>query len=495
MHFNPRRFRVLFVFLGGTLAARFYSAPAGIRPALRKASSAILPGGRVIAPLGDQYFTGAGPFGLLVGPSARIVVTANGGPGTNSLTVLDHDRSGRFSATQLEARSTAAQEAFGADWRGVSMGLAYVNDHAVWASEGNSGRVSFFDWAAARRRTVELNQGEYKDSFSGDLAIDAERNLLYVVDQANFRIAVVDLRTRAVVNSVKVGRLPFALALSADHKKLYVTNVGMFEYRMIPGADAGNARETGLDFRHSVFPRQSATKGAERKTAKGTVAVPGLGDPNVDQSNSLAVVDVATPTAAKVETYIRTGVPFGEKSASGSSPSGLLVAGDRLFVSNAANDSITVIDRTRNAVEGEIAIRIPGLETLRGVMPLGMAYYEKRGWLLVAEAGINAVAVIDVKEQKVLGHLPCGWFPTRVGIDGDTVFVANAKGNGTGPNGFTGQMGTVYGSRVRHGSVSVFALPAEKDLAEQTAFVMEANGFVAPRGSTPRCPKASGTWC
>ena len=94
-------------------------------------------------------------------------------------------------------------------------------------------------------------------------------------------------------------------------------------------------------------------------------------------------------------------------------------------------------------VTAEIPIRIPGLESLRGVLPIGMAYHEKTGWLLVAEAGINAVAVIDTRERRVLGHLPVGWFPSRVGLDGDTVFVANAKGNGTGPNVYFGSMGPV----------------------------------------------------
>jgi YVTN family beta-propeller protein len=482
-----RQFLALLAF-NATLAAQSFSAPAGIRPALRKAAAAILPGGRIIAPLGDQYFTGAGPFGLLVGPSARTVVTSNGGPGPNSLTVLDHDRSGRWSVQQVVARATEGQEVFGHDWQGLCMGLAYVNDHAVWASEGNSGRVSLFDWSAARRRVIDLNQGDFKDSYTGDLALDAARNILYVVDQANFRVAVVDLKTRVVIASVRVGRLPFAMALSSDRRKLYVTNVGMFEYRMIPGADPAQARATGLPFPAFGFPSRDALAGAERQTEKGAVSVPGLGDPNVRESNSLCVVDVSSPAAAKVETFIRTGVPFGPASDGGSSPSAVVATADRVFVSNAANDSITVIDPRNNAAIGEIPIRVPGLEALRGVLPIGMAYHEKNGWLLVAEAGINALAVIDARAGRVVGHLPCGWFPTRVALDGDTVFVANAKGNGTGPNGYNTSTSAVLMSRVRQGSISIFALPAAADLAPHTAFVMEANGFL-PRPPPPALPE------
>jgi len=482
------RYSLALLTFSAALVAQSYSAPAGIRPPLRRATTSILPGGRIIAPLGDQYSTGAGPFGLLVGPAARTVVTSNGGPGQNSLTVLNRDRGGsHWGVQQIVARARDEVEAFGADWRGLAMGLALVNDHSVWASEGNSGRVSLFDWVAARRRTIDLNQGGFKDSYTGDLAMDAERGILYVVDQANFRVAAVDLKSRQVIASVRVGRLPFALALSPDRKKLYVTNVGMFEYRLIPGADPAQARSTGLPFPAFGFPSREAASGAERQTEKGAVQVPGLGDPNVPESNSLCVVDVSEPAAAKVTAFIRTGVPFGQNSDGGSSPAGLLATADRVFVSNSANDSITVIDAASNAVTAEIPIRIPGLETLRGVLPIGMAYHEKTGWLLVAEAGINAIAVIDPRERRVVGHLPAGWFPTRVGLDGDTVFVANAKGNGSGPNAFSGSAGTFLVGRGRQGSLSIFPLPPAEELPRHTAFVMEANGFLA-RPAAPSLP-------
>jgi len=486
----PASWRHLLALLTFTniLAGQSFSAPAGIRPALRKIGGSILPGGRVISPLGEQHVTGAGPFGLLIGPSGRTVVTANGGPGPNSFTVLDHERSGRWSAQTFVANSYDAEEEFGREWRGLFMGLAYVNDHSVWASEGNSGKVSLFDWSAARRRSIDLNLGEFKDSYTGDLALDAERNLLYVVDQANFRVAVADLKTRAVIASVRVGRLPFALALSHDRQKLYVTNIGMFQYKMIPLADPARPKETGLRFPAFGFPSAEAAAGARRETGQGAVDVPGLGDPNVRESNSLCVVDVSNPVAPKVETFIRTGTPFGQNSDGGSSPAGVAATADRIFVSNSGNDSITVIDPKSNTVTAEIPIRIPGLENLRGVLPVGMAYHEKNGWLLVAEAGINAVGVIDVRAGRVLGHLPAGWFPTRVGLDGDTVFVANAKGNGSGPNGHITTQGTVYMSRPREGSLSIFALPTEADLAGDTAFVMEANGFT-PRPAPPPLPE------
>src|SRR5207237_2325805 len=102
--------------------------------------------------------------------------------------------------------------------------------------------------------------------YSGDLALDAERNILYVVDQANFRVAVVDVRSRQVTASLRVGRLPFALALSPDRKRLYVTNFGMFEYQALPGVDRKHAKATGLPFPAFGFPSPEAIAGLERTT-------------------------------------------------------------------------------------------------------------------------------------------------------------------------------------------------------------------------------------
>ena len=86
------------------------------------------------------------------------------------------------------------------------MGLAFSGEHGLWASEGNSGRVDWFDFGNDRRRAIDLNQGGFDNSYTGDLALDSQRGVLYVVDQANFRMAVIDARSRQVTASVRVGR-------------------------------------------------------------------------------------------------------------------------------------------------------------------------------------------------------------------------------------------------------------------------------------------------
>src|SRR5207253_8111431 len=129
---------------------------------------------------------------------------------------------------------------------------------------------------------------------------------------------------------------------------------------------------------------------------------------------SAGVIDVSTASAPKLVTLIPTGLPFSSSTLAGSSPSGITATADRVFVSNTNLDSITVIDAAALRVAAEIPIRIPGLESFRGVLPIGLAFHAPSGRLLVAEAGINAVGVIDPQQGRVLGHLPSAWFPTRV---------------------------------------------------------------------------------
>ena len=469
--FAPGRAWVLLIAGGMALAAQTFTAPAGIRPPMRRNGPSILPGGRIIAPFGREYPTGPGAFGLQLSISGKSLVTANGGPVRYSLTVMERDRDGRWEVRQLPARAGDSLDPSDAgDWRGVSIGAVFASEHSIFVSEGNSGRIASIDSEAGafagRRHVIDLNQNGYHDSYTGDLAYDPERGLLFAADQANFRVALVDARSRTLLSSVRVGRLPFAMALSPDRRKLYVTNVGMFQYSLLPGVDPNRMRETGRAFPLFGFPSPEA--------------LAALGDPNRPESNSVAVVDVSDPAQPKVVTYIRTGTPVGAESSGGSSPCGIAAAGGLVFVSNAGDDSISVIDAATNRVEAEIPIRIPGLERLRGVLPIGLAYHAGRGWLLVAEAGINAVGVIDVRERRVLGHIPAAWFPTRVALDDDKVYVANAKGHGVGPDApaLLNMPASGIPAYLYQGTLSMFDLPPAADLPAQTAVVMEANGFV-----------------
>ncbi len=475
--------RIALVLLAAALAlAADYRTPAGTRTARRTEEGAgtILPGGRLLLPFGKQYTTGPGPFGLAVNGDGSRVVTANGGPDRLSLTFLERDGA----EWRTRTISLGGKDRGDADeWKSAFMGLAFTTDsngrEILFVSEGESGQVRAID---AKTGTTagrcDLNGDGFADSYSGDLALDRNKGVLYVVDQANFRVAAISTVGMRKLGSTRVGRLPFAIALAPDGQRLYVTNVGMFEYKPLPGADAKRPIETGLSFPAFGFPSQAARD--------GTKGVPGLGDPNAPESNSVCVLDTGGGGAPKIVRFVRTGLPFGNAIAGGSSPAGVFATADRIYVTNSTNDTISEIDSGTLRVLRTAELRAPGLERLRGFLPIGLAWEPRHNWLLVAEAGVNAVAVIDARSMKVLGHIPAGWFPTRVVVNGETVYVTNAKGHGIGPNATPdAPLPESFQAVRRRGTLSRYALPEVSALGRLTSEVWRANGFVSQSDPAP----------
>ena len=382
-----------------------YRPPAGTRQVVKRpGGESILPGGRFTAPLGRQFQTGPGPWGLAISPNGKRVVSADGGPRGFSLTLLDN-KSGAWRVEHREATNPKPGEPEDADdFRSVFMGLAFENNDDVYASEGNSGHVRLLDISTGKRKHLyNLNADGFSDSYTGDIAHDAKRHLLYVVDQANFRVAIIDTRKQRIVASVRTGRLPFAITLSPDAKRVYVTNIGMFEYSAIPGASKDDARATGLPFSAFGFPSKESEQGAERTNAAGqTVKIPGLGSPNVKESNSLTVIDVEDPANPKVLKFIPTGLPFGQGTHGGSSPSAVAAHDTHIYVANGHNDSITVINATSLEVEDQILLRIPGLEALRGILPTGLAIALPPGY----ELQVRPRSGLALKNGIVLPNSP-----------------------------------------------------------------------------------------
>jgi DNA-binding beta-propeller fold protein YncE len=345
----PRHFpAVLFLIASLPLLATTaveYASPGYEKYAITGRRGSILPGGRVLRPLGDQIEVGPGPFGLAISDRGA-VATANIGFDRFGVTLLDRDKSG-WRKRDIWARtphSTLPEQA-DPDWKGVFYGIAFADHRSIWICEGDSGRIRMLDADSGEtRKVVDLNKGERKNSFTTDLAWDSARKLLFVLDQANFRLAVMDGRRGRLLGSVQVGRMPFAVALSPDGMTAYVTNAGVFRYQPLPGVSAETAIRTGLPFPAFGFPSADSVSGAKRMTAAGEINVPGVGDPNVRESNSVCVIDAKDPAKMQVIAWIRTGQPFGTTIAGGSAPAAVVATADRVFVSNAHDDSITVID-------------------------------------------------------------------------------------------------------------------------------------------------------
>ncbi len=472
----------LLVRAGKDSGAVYLIAPAGDRPThIDPSGETVLPNGRLITPEGVQVTVEPHPYGMALSPDGSLLVTANTGTWPFSLSIIN------ARATPPDVRQIPPgypPKHSDVEPSSVYMGLAIAGDNrTAYVSEGDTGKIDAYDLQTGVRSQVidfdrEFNGRAYRHSFTGALALSPDGKLLYALDLAHFELVGIETPGGNILWRVGVGRLPFAVAVSPRGDRLYVSNVGTYRYSVVPGFDEKRAGETGLDFP----PFATGTREAEEGTVVAGKKIPGLGDPNVSESNSVFVLD-ASGSSPRVLARIRTGLAIGSKSVGGSSPGAVVAGHNRVYVSNSAQDSISILDARKNRLMATLRLEpAPGVGGLRGVLPFGLALSPDESRLYIACAGINAVAVLETKNHAVLGYIPTGWFPGRVAVshDGKTLYVANAKGFGAGPNGgvdfHRGPEGDYIGD-ITKGTVSVIPVPPDTELAAMTRVVIRNNGF------------------
>jgi YVTN family beta-propeller protein len=437
--------------------------------------TAILVNGRRVTPAGRVVRTESYAWGLALSPDGAHAAVLHKG----AFEIVDLREP--FAVRRVPPLGAGIEPERSELGTGSYMGCTFSPDGArFYYGSANEGRVIVLDVATMTvAATIDLNTGGFEDSFAGDLTLSRDGRRLYVVDQFNYRLVTVDLASMKVVQSVRVGRNPFAVRLAPDEKTAWVSNVGMFEYPLVPGVTPETREKAGLPFPAYGVPSKEAEDGVD----VNGVRVPGLGSPNHPDAMSVFGVDLGT---GRVVRRIKTGYLVGVDrdditTVGGASPGALVVGRARVYVANATNDTISVLDRDSGASVKEIPLTVPGLERLRGVLPFGMALSSDESRLYVACAGLNAVAVIDLANQQLAGYMPAGWFPSMVALAGNdrTLVVSSAKGLGSGPNGGRGFMDPARGATaqdVMQGTLQIVAVPDAPQLAEQTREVI-ANTF------------------
>ena len=464
------------------------SAPAGNRfCTVNPSGETIIPNGRIIRPAGKTVRIAPHPYGLTLSPDGSTAITANSGTNPFSISILENVLSGNPVIHQIPDGVKTDDDLLSA----VFMGLAVSPDNrTVYVAGGQTNKIFVFD-LKTRQKTATIDCGQtfdgtdYKEGYIGDMVLGKDGKTLYAVDQIGFRLLVVDTQTKQLAANIPVGRYPFGIALSPDEKTVYVANVGMFQYSYVKNLDKKRLKETAMKKPAFGYNTPQMRDGI----TSDTLNVPGLGDPNTPESFSVWAVDIASK---KVVAKVKTGVLVGDKvdgipAVGGSSPNSIVATDKYVFVSNGNNDVISVIDPKSQQVLQNIDLQLDArLGKLKGVIPFGLAVSPDQRRLYVAESGINAVGVIDIAALKLVGHIPVGWFPSKLKVspDGKKLVVANAKGYGSGPNGGAdykvGPEGSYIGSLMK-GSVTVLDIPTDAQLKAETEKVMAYNFKVAPQ--------------
>lgn len=464
------------------------AAPAGAQyTAINKSGVTVIPNGRLLTPVGKQITVAPHPFGLTLSPDGKTIITANSGVGPFSISIITDYNSAAPAVKQIPETLNPEKGLLEA----VFMGLAISPDNKkVYVAGGQQNRIYIFDLTTSKKLgeiscNKSFDAADYSDAYIGDLVLSKDGRYLYAVDQIGFRMMVIDTKTNKVIHNVKTGRYPFGIALSPDDRTVYVANVGMFEYSYIKTLDKKRLKETALKFPASAYGSKEMKEGIKNDTLE----VEGLGDPNAPESFSVWGIDISKEKP-EVVSKVKTGVLVGQEvdgisAVGGSSPNSMVATENFVYVSNGNNDDISVIDVKQSNVVSSIELKLDKrLGNLKGVIPFGLAISPDQKRLYVAEAGINAVAVVDIESQKVLGHIPAGWFPSKLKVtpDGKQLIVSNAKGFGSGPNGGKNfkpafdHPSADYIGALMLGTVSVMDIPSDEELKGLTEKVV-ANNF------------------
>jgi len=181
-----------------------------------------------------------------------------------------------------------------------------------------------------------------------------------------------------------------------------------------------------------------------------------------------------------------------KRIAVGSHPNEMVWGADgRLFVADSGSNEVSVI--TGEAVTETIRTSLDPRAPV-GSTPDALALSPDGRRLFVANADNNNVAVIDVsnrKESRVLGFIPTGWYPTALAVspDGRQLYVGTGKGMGFRNNYPAAtryqerapdpKMPYDYIAGILSGHVSIVDLPEARQLA---AYTKQAMGNVPVPG-------------
>lgn len=322
-------------------------------------------------------------------------------------------------------------------------------------------------------------------------------------------IQIVDIAKGRVVDSMSISKSWYGLKFSNNDRTLYASggnNNWIEEYRFTNGklkrmdtiplgpglprliSPAGIEVDDAANRLYTVTKESDSLYVVDIKSKKVLTGLPIGGEGYACLlSADKKLLYVSCWGCDRVKIFDTRQVAWIDSINVGDNPNELLLSknGRWLFVANANDNSVSVIDtRKRKVVEVLNAALYPN--TPPGSTSNGLALSEDGKTLYIANADNNCLAVFDVSRpgwSQSKGFIPTGWYPTNVKVVGQTIYVANGKGqssaaNPDGPSPMVANQAVVYQhgdssrpTRVQYigglfrGSLSVIQTPSPKTLA------------------------------
>jgi DNA-binding beta-propeller fold protein YncE len=385
-------------------------------------------GWRIVGPDGPVATVGTLPEGLALSPDGTRLVEVEAGHQPPALRVFD-------AASLHELRTVKLNGAFGVPLRDPDGAGVWVNVAGDFQEQ-----IAHVDIATG---TIDRDVSLPLPFFPVALARSPDGNLLAVAGDLGGRVAFIDPSAERVVRTVRVGLHPAALAFAPDGSALYVAERGERAVDVVPVPGTP----------HFVV---------------SPVRPPAYGEGDDD--------DAPRPLSGV------TRIPVGLH------PDALALDGDRLFVADADDDDVAIVDRHAQRVIARVPLPFhePGVF---GDSPNAMTLDGDR--LYVSCGAANAIAVFRVTPQGLtpLGAIPTGWYPTAVAVDRahGVLYVADGKGESSHANP---KFDPLHGGRVDYiadnivGSIRRLPIPDDAALAQGLTTVRE----LAQHASIPPSP-------
>ncbi|MBU6401256.1 MAG: SMP-30/gluconolactonase/LRE family protein [Verrucomicrobia bacterium] len=325
-----------------------------------------------VTPAGGQVTVSDLALKLVVAPDRQRLVAVSGGFNNTGLTLLD-----------LASRRVTQFLPLNEAWNG----LAFSGDgKRLYVSGGDSGFIHVFDYADGQARFERSVKPatNFSPVFLASITVHPGTGKLYVCNEANHELWVLDPASLALEATVAVGQFPHTCVMGADHRHLYVSNWGS---RTVSVVDTQSNRRV-RDLTVGLRPNDMALAPDGRLF----VACAGDNTVNVIQTRTLEKLGEAASPARRLWEGTREIISTSlyPQSPEGSTPDGVAVSpdGKTLFVANADNNDVLVVD------------------------------------------------VSDPNVSVVNGFIPVGWYPTALAVspDNHTLLVANGKGLGARAN-------------------------------------------------------------
>ncbi|MFE2026330.1 alkaline phosphatase family protein [Streptomyces hygroscopicus] len=287
------------------------------------------------------------------------------------------------------------------------------------------------DGGVSSPRTVTIPADGSKRALVGEAVFSADGKTVYSAVNGQNRVVAIDAATGTIERSWNVGNAPRDMAVVG--KKLYVSNEG--------GRPAKPGEPTINSYGTQVL--------ADQKTAATT-------------SGTVSVIDLANQDAAVSSIEV------------GLHPTAVYAKNGVVFVTNTADNNVSVIDTAKDKVVQTISTQ-PWAKARVGYEPDAVTLTDD-GHLLVTLGRANAVAVYKYTSAQepvsYVGLLPTDYFPSEITTSGNQVYVSNTRGIDARRKATGG-----HGTHDTTSSVQKFTLPDDSVIRSYTGKVFQQNGW------------------